>query len=101
MVKQMTELVKDGFDFAVAQKRGLIAHRWSHVTTDQAEMRRTTSVGPRSARDEIIHPRAASFRFARVPIRIKRPKMPLLAVKKVVELHLRVPNIDRPWRAFD
>jgi hypothetical protein len=69
-VKQVAELVEDRLHLAVGEQRGLAIDRRAHVADDQPEVRFARAAGVQR-----VHPRAAAFRFARVPVGIERSEM--------------------------
>ena len=58
------------------------------------------AVGLRPAGAEIVHPGAAAFRFARVPVGVERADVPAARIVHVVEFHLRMPDLDAAGGAF-
>src|ERR1051325_9187079 len=63
-------------------------------------MRRPRAVGTRAAGDEIIHPRAAALRLARMPVGVERAEMPARGIKDIGEFHIRMPHLDLAERAL-
>src|SRR5688572_7179296 len=94
VVEEMAELVENGFDLAVRQERRTAVRRWRHVPANEPQMRSSGSIRPRTARDEIVHPCAATLRFARMPVGVKRSEVPAFAIEQIVELHLGMPHLD-------
>src|ERR1035437_10296928 len=77
------------------RKQGrFVSGRRRHVSANQPEMRRTMSVGARPASDEIIHPGSTAFRFARMPVGVKRAEVLALAIVEVEKFNFGMPDLD-------
>ena len=59
-------------------------------------MGRPRAVGARAAGDQVIHPGAPRFDFARIPVGVKGADMPAPRIVNVVKVHLRMPGLDLP-----
>src|SRR5438105_4796730 len=91
MMQQVTELVKNGFYFAMRQHGGLIAQRRGEVAADQTQVREE-GAGVQSARDETIHPCAAALVFAGMPVGVETSQECVVLIANVVIMHLRIPG---------
>ena len=72
LVKEVTELVEDGFHLTMGKEGGLVSDRLGKVSCNQAEMRfagRPIFFG--EAGLQIVHPGPASFRLPRMPVGIE------------------------------
>src|SRR5437868_2098650 len=73
MMQQMAELVEDSLGFAVRQEGGSAVDLRRQIAADQAQVRAPFSRirGGGVTCENGIHPRAAAFVLARIPVRVK------------------------------
>ena len=89
-VQQVAELMEDRLDLVMGEQRGLAIHRRAHVADDQSEVRFAGAAGVQR-----VHPRAAAFRFARMPVGIERSEMRAgFRVMDFVKRNLGMPDFD-------
>jgi hypothetical protein len=70
MVEQVSEFVKNCFNFSMRQQRGLITDGRRQVAANQTQMWLET-LGFRQTGKERIHPSSAALVFSRKPISVK------------------------------
>ena len=100
VVQQVAELVENGLNLPVREQRRPALPWRSEVAADVAEVGRPGAVRPRTARHQVAHPGAATLRFARMPVGVKRAEPPAAGVVQVVILNLGVPGLEGSGRAL-
>ena len=91
----MSEFVKDRLNLVMGQQGGLVADGGGQVAADEAEVGATLLRGIALAREQVVHPRAATFRLAGVPVGVEGAELlACLRIEEVIEFDLRVPGLD-------
>ena len=95
-VQQVAEFMENRFHLAMGQQRRLAIDGRAHIPDDQAEVRLAERAGVQR-----VHPRAAAFGLARVPVGVERAKVRgRFRIVNLVEPALGMPGLDRAHSGF-